>query len=229
MTSLVIEMRSVAKSYPTDGGCAVALNGVDLYIRVGERVAIVGGSGSGKTTLLSLIGCLDRPSKGTVVIAGMPTDVADDDSLAIVRNDLIGFVFQHFHLIRSATVLQNVELPLYYRGVVRSLRRQAAYTALQRLGMETYADRMPNQLSGGQQQRVAIARAIVGNPDVILADEPTGNLDLDNAEICLRALLHDLEPRRTLVIVTHDASIARRCGRIIRLAEGKVVDDERIP
>ncbi len=218
-------LRAVSRTYATDGGTVHALRGVDLDIRRGEHTAIVGGSGSGKTTLLSLLGCLDRPGTGTVSIRGVVTSQLDDEALAALRNEVIGFVFQQFHLIRSATIVQNVELPLYYRGVARVERRRRAAAALEAVGLGGLAQRSPQQLSGGQQQRVAIARAIVGDPPLLLADEPTGNLDAENAALCLRTLMDDAAGGRTLVIVTHDPGIARRCRRIVTLRGGECVDD----
>jgi ABC-type lipoprotein export system ATPase subunit len=218
-------LRAVSKTYATDGGDVQALRGVDLDIRRGEHTAIVGGSGSGKTTLLSLLGCLDRPGAGTVSIRGEVTSRLDDEALAALRNEVIGFVFQQFHLIRSATVAQNVELPLYYRGVARAERRRRAAAALEAVGLGEFAQRFPQQMSGGQQQRVAIARAIVGDPPLLLADEPTGNLDAENAVLCLRTLMDGAAGGRTLVIVTHDPGIARRCRRIVTLRGGECVDD----
>ena len=217
-------LRAVSKTYDTGDATVQALRGIDLDVRRGEHVAIVGGSGSGKTTLLSLLGCLDRPSAGTVAIGGVITSALDDEALADLRNAVIGFVFQQFHLIRSATVAQNVELPLYYRGVARPERRRRAADALEAVGLGGFARRFPPQLSGGQQQRVAIARAVVGDPPLLLADEPTGNLDAENAALCLRTLMADAAGR-TLVIVTHDPAIARRCRRVVMLDRGECVDD----
>ena len=221
----VASLRGVAKTYAADGGPVHALRGVDLDIRRGEHTAIVGGSGSGKTTLLSLLGCLDRPSAGSVAIRGVVTSQLDDEALASLRNEGIGFVFQQFHLIRSASVAQNVELPLYYRGVARAERRRRAAAALDAVGLGDLAQRFPQQLSGGQQQRVAIARAIVGDPHLLLADEPTGNLDAENAALCLRTLMADASGDRTLVVVTHDLDLARRCRRVVTLRAGECVDD----
>ena len=221
----VASLRGVVKTYATDGGTVHALRGIDLDIRRGEHTAIVGGSGSGKTTLLSLLGCLDRPDVGSVSIQDVVTSQLDDEALAILRNEVIGFVFQQFHLIRSASVAQNVELPLYYRGVARAERRRRAVRALEAVGLGELAQRFPQQLSGGQQQRVAIARAIVGEPRLLLADEPTGNLDAENAAQCLRTLMADAAGGRTVVVVTHDPDIARRCRRVVTLHAGECVDD----
>jgi ABC-type lipoprotein export system ATPase subunit len=231
MTSLspppVASLRNVSKTYATANGDVHALLGVDLDIARGEHTAIVGGSGSGKTTLLSLLGCLDRPSAGRVSIDARDTSDLDDEALAAVRGVAIGFVFQQFHLIRSATVVQNVELPLYYRGVARKERRTRAEAALASVGLGDLALRMPQQLSGGQQQRVAIARAVVGEPPLVLADEPTGNLDPDNAALCMRILMTGAASGRTLVLVTHDTAIARQCRRIVTLERGRLHDDAR--
>ena len=218
----VASLRNVSKTYATAGGEVHALIDIDLDIRAGEHTAIVGGSGSGKTTLLSLLGCLDRPSAGRVWINGRDTSDLDDEQLAAARCIAIGFVFQQFHLIRSATIVQNVELPLYYRGVARRERRARAEAALAAVGLADLARRTPQQLSGGQQQRVAIARAVVGDAPLMLADEPTGNLDPDNAAMCLGLLMAGAASGRTVVLVTHDLAIARQCERIVTLSHGRL-------
>jgi putative ABC transport system ATP-binding protein len=205
-----------------------ALDGVSLRINTGELVAIVGQSGSGKSTLMNLLGCLDTPSAGQYRLAGIPVESLDDDQLAEVRNRHIGFVFQSFHLLPRQTALENVMLPLIYRRgdvVAPAVRRQRAEEALTRVGLGERMTHKPSELSGGQRQRVAIARALVNNPSIVLADEPTGNLDSKTSEEIL-ALLKTLqrEHGRTVIIVTHEREVAARCDRTISLRDGKVID-----
>jgi len=220
---MLIEARDLRKIYYLGDNAIHALDGVSLTIAAGEMAAIIGPSGSGKSTLMHIIGCLDTPDSGSYFLAGEDVSRLTGDRLAAIRNRRIGFVFQFFHLLPRLTALENVELPLLYAGAADS--RERASEALRIVGL---ADRMchePNRLSGGQRQRVALARAIVTNPDLILADEPTGNLDTrTGAEIL--ALFHKLhEQGRTIVIVTHDQQIANHCQRIIRLRDGKVEED----
>jgi putative ABC transport system ATP-binding protein len=202
-----------------------ALDGVSFEIARGEWVAIVGQSGSGKSTLMNLIGCLDTPTSGTYLLNGADVATLPDDALADLRNLEIGFVFQTFQLLPRASALANVELPLVYRGLPRAERRARAEEALRAVGL---ADRMrhrPNELSGGQRQRVAIARALVGDPSLLLADEPTGNLDTSTGEEIMR-LFEELHARgHTLVLVTHEPRLAARCPRAIRLSDGRIVSD----
>ncbi|GGS04841.1 peptide ABC transporter ATP-binding protein [Streptomyces aureoverticillatus] len=220
----VVRLAGVTKEYP--GGVA-ALRGVDLDVGEGELLAIVGPSGSGKSTLLHIVGTLDRPTAGTVEIAGHDVATLSDRSLSALRARRIGFVFQAFHLVPGVSARDNVAEGLLYSGLPRAVRRARAAEALDRVGL---ADRMrhrPHELSGGQKQRVAIARAVVGEPDLLLADEPTGALDSASGEAVL-ALLHDLNSEgATIAVITHDAQIAERLPRQVRIRDGRVVEDAR--
>jgi putative ABC transport system ATP-binding protein len=218
----VIEMRGIGKIYRSGRLEVEALQGVDLDVIPGDFLAIVGPSGSGKSTLMHLLGCLDRPTAGTYRLAG--TDVAglSDDQLARVRNRTIGFVFQSFNLLPRTTALENVAMPLLYAGVGRSERTQRARDALARLGLEDRLAHEPSELSGGQQQRVAIARALVSRPAIILADEPTGNLDSASGADVLE-LLHELNNTgTTIVLITHDSYVAVAAKRSVRVRDGRL-------
>ena len=200
-----------------------ALRGVTLSIKKGELVSIVGPSGSGKSTLLNMIGALDKPTKGRVLIDGVDINRLGEDGLSKLRNRKIGFVFQAFNLIHRLTALQNVELPLYVRGVPRDVRRKRALEMLRQVGLEKLAFKRPYQLSGGEQQRVAIARALITDPPIILADEPTGNLDSKSASMVMDVLERiNREEGKTVVIVTHDMEIADRTRRVIYLRDGRI-------
>ncbi|MCX8035545.1 MAG: ABC transporter ATP-binding protein [Candidatus Sumerlaeia bacterium] len=218
----MIEARNLVKTYHLGGSKIHALNHVDLTIEEGEMVAVTGASGSGKSTLMNILGCLDRPDEGTYILAGEDVSRLHPDRLAAIRNRHIGFVFQTFNLLPRMTALENVELPLLYAGVRDPKDR--AEEALRMMGL---ADRMkhePNQLSGGQRQRVAIARAIVTNPAIILADEPTGNLDSKTGEEIM-ALFKKLNAEgRTLIIVTHEPDVARHCRRQVHMRDGQIVN-----
>ncbi len=218
----VIEMRGIGKTYRSGRLEVEALQGVDLDVNSGDFLAIVGPSGSGKSTLMNLLGCLDRPTAGTYRLAG--TDVAglSDDELARVRNRTIGFVFQSFNLLPRTTALENVAMPLLYAGVSRTERLQRARDALARLGLEDRMTHEPSELSGGQQQRVAIARALVSRPAIILADEPTGNLDSASGADVLD-LLHELnDAGTTIVLITHDSDVAVAATRRVRVRDGRL-------
>jgi len=222
----IVELRGVAKDYESGAGVVRALREVDLTILKGEFVAIVGTSGSGKSTLMNILGCLDRPTRGTYALAGIPVGDRGNDGRAIIRNRLIGFIFQGFNLLPRTTALENCELPLQYRGFGRAQRRKLAMGALAQVGLEDRVHHTPNQLSGGQQQRVAIARALVTDPPLLLADEPTGNLDT-RTSLEVLALLQSLNRTRgiTIAIVTHEHDIAACARRIITVRDGRIVSD----
>jgi putative ABC transport system ATP-binding protein len=222
---VLIAMRDLRKTYQVGTVEVPAVQGVDLEIRRGEYVAIMGPSGSGKSTLMNLVGCLDTPSAGTYVLNGTEVSTLTDDQLAHIRNREIGFVFQTFNLLPRATAFQNVELPLVYAGRPLDERRRRAAEALAAVGLSDRAEHRPNELSGGQRQRVAIARALVNNPALILADEPTGNLD-SVTSLEIMGLMDDLYRRgNTIIIVTHEPDIAAHTHRIIRLHDGRVASD----
>ncbi len=202
-----------------------ALDGVDITIDEGEFVAIVGQSGSGKSTAMNIIGCLDVPTSGTYCLGGIDVSTMDDDQQAEIRNRMLGFVFQQYNLIPKLNVLENVELPLLYGGMTAAERREAALFALERVGLTDKCRNLPSQLSGGQQQRVSIARALAGSPSVILADEPTGALDSRTGREVLAFLQKLNAEGDTVVLITHDTSIALKAKRIIRLQDGKVTFD----
>ncbi|MBI4328472.1 MAG: ABC transporter ATP-binding protein [Chloroflexi bacterium] len=221
----VIELRQVRKVYQTGAIEVEALRGVSFAIFPAEMVAVMGPSGSGKSTLMNLMGCLDRPTSGSYRLAGEETGQMNDDRLAEIRNRRIGFVFQSYNLLARMTAVENVELPLVYAGAPR--RRERALTSLERVGLGPRARHRPFELSGGEQQRVAIARALVMEPSLILADEPTGNLDTRSSEEIM-ALLQELNEREgmTVVLVTHEADIAAHMGRILRIRDGLLERDE---
>lgn len=224
----IIVLDKVEKHYTSGPEVVRALRGVSLEVGVGEFVAIVGASGSGKSTLMNILGCLDRPSSGSYRLAGVETATSRADERALIRNRLIGFVFQGFNLLARTTALENVELPMLYRGTPAKERRRAALEALDSVGLLERAGHTPNQLSGGQQQRVAIARALVTKPPLLLADEPTGNLDT-RTSFELMALLQRLVSQTglTLVLVTHEPDIAACASRVLTVRDGRVVDDTR--
>ena len=221
----MISLRGISKHYQMGEEVVQALDGVDLDIGRNEYVALVGASGSGKSTLMNLIGCLDTPSSGQYLLNGRDTSTLSDVELAQVRNREIGFVFQSFHLLPRMTVLDNVAQPLVYRGIPRAERRRRASEALERVGLGNRLGHRPNQLSGGQRQRVAVARALVGEPSLLLADEPTGNLDSrTSAEIM--GLFDQLHRQgQTVLLVTHEPDIAAHCERIVRVSDGRIVED----
>ena len=221
----MIEADGLERHYRMGSETIAALDGVSFTIAEGEMVAIVGKSGSGKTTLMNVLGCLEVASGGRYRLAGSDVNDLDDDELSAVRNRRIGFVFQSFQLLSRATALANVELPLVYRGIPRRERRQMAHAALERVGLVQRMRHRPTELSGGQRQRVAIARALVGDPSIVLADEPTGNLDSATEREIMDLLLELHEAGHTIIVVTHEAAIARQCPRAIRLADGKVIAD----
>jgi putative ABC transport system ATP-binding protein len=224
----VIETAALRKRYATGELSVEALRGIDLVVGPGEFVAIMGPSGSGKSTLLSILGCLERPTQGSYRLAGEEVAGFDERKAARVRRERIGFVFQSFNLLLRSTAAQNVELPLFYAGVGREDRRERARAALDAVGLGDRAHHLPSQLSGGQQQRVAVARAIVTRPDVILADEPTGNLDSHSQEEVLD-LLRGVHARgATLVMVTHSREVAEHATRIVHVLDGVIDADETL-
>ena len=221
----LIELRDVYKIYQMGEDSVHALDGVTITIDQGEFVAIVGSSGSGKSTAMNIIGCLDVPTSGTYHLGGVDVSTMHDDQQAEIRNKMLGFIFQQYNLIPKLTVLENVELPLLYAGVPAGERRERAVRALERVGLEGKQKNLPSQLSGGQQQRVSIARALAGDPSVILADEPTGALDSRTGREVLGFLKKLNREGDTVVLITHDNSIAVKADRIIRLQDGKIIYD----
>lgn len=221
---MILEMRDICKDYPMGKSVNHILKHIDLDVEEGEYLAIMGPSGSGKTTLMNLIGCLDVPTSGSYLLSGQDITKCTPKQLAVVRNKQLGFVFQSFNLLPKLTALDNVALPLLYGGVKKAERLERARAALETVGLSDRVDHRPDQLSGGQCQRVAIARAIVGNPDIILADEPTGNLD-SKMGIEVMDLLHQLnkEDGRTIVMVTHNEAQAKQTSRTVRFFDGRQV------
>ena len=225
----IIELRKIAKRYMMGEGGFYALDGIDLDIRLNDYLAIVGSSGSGKSTLMNLLGCLDYPTSGQYTLKNTNVATLDENRLAEIRNREIGFIFQNFNLLPRATALQNVMQPLVYQGLAKSQRKEMAEEALQMVGLTDRMHHVPNQLSGGQRQRVAIARALVTKPSILLADEPTGNLD-SATTIEIMALFDRLhEEGQTLIIVTHEKEIADRCHRVITLKDGHLISDKNNP
>ncbi len=224
----VIVLRDIGKTYRMGPVAVPALLSVDLVVDPGEMVAIMGPSGSGKSTLMNLLGCLDRPTTGEYILAGRPVARLNDDDLAGVRNRLIGFIFQNYNLLPRLTALQNVELPLVYRGEAARRRHEGAMSALAAVGLADRVHHLPAQLSGGQQQRVAIARALAGRPQVLLADEPTGNLDSRSGREVMALIQQLNEQGVTVVMVTHDERIALHCKRIVRVFDGRILSDEAV-
>ena len=224
MTHL-IELKDVYKIYPMGDETVHALDGASLSIDQGEFVAIVGSSGSGKSTAMNIIGCLDVPTSGSYHLGGVDVSTMDDDQQAEIRNKMLGFIFQQYNLIPKLSVLENVELPLLYAGVPAEERRDRAIRSLERVGLADKWKHLPSQLSGGQQQRVSIARALAGSPSVILADEPTGALDSRTGREVLSFLKQLNREGDTVVLITHDNSIAVRADRIIRLQDGRIIYD----
>lgn len=227
MADPLIHIRSVTKVYDLGATQVHALRGVDLDIFPNDYVAIMGPSGSGKSTLMNMLGCLDTPTAGTYLFKGHDVAAMSDDELAQIRNKEIGFVFQSFNLLPRSDALQNVELPLVYAGVPRAQRKEMARVACERVGLAERTHHKPNEMSGGQRQRVAIARALVNKPAILLADEPTGNLDSKTGEEIMGLFEELYAGGNTIILVTHEEDIARHARRLVRLRDGKVESDSR--
>ena len=218
------DMRGINKDYIVGGEVAHILKGIDLSIEEGEFLSVLGPSGSGKSTLMNIIGCLDTPTSGRYVLRGREVEELDEAELAEVRSHEIGFIFQNSQLLPRLSARKNVELPLIYAGVTPRMRKKMAMEMLDRVGLSDRMDHMPNQLSGGQQQRVAIARALVGNPSILLADEPTGALDQKTGRQIM-ALFRELnDEHRTIIMITHDMNIAANARRIVRIIDGEILE-----
>ena len=222
--SRVIELKDIQKTYRIGESEYAVLKGIDLEIEEGEFIALMGPSGSGKSTLLNIVGCLDRPTSGRFLLLGQDISLTSDDELARLRREELGFIFQTFNLIGRISVQKNVELPMMLRGVVRQKRRERALKLLQDIGIGHRSDFSPQNISGGERQRVAIARALANDPTIIIADEPTGNLDLKNSDEVMKILSKLNQEGRTIIMVTHNPEITENCSRVIRLRDGRILE-----
>ncbi len=225
MGNPIIQISHLMKSYMLGGETVHALNDVSIEIETGEFLAIIGPSGSGKSTLMNMIGCLDRPLSGTYLLDGKDIGKMNDNQLATIRNQKIGFIFQNFNLLTKLTALENVELPLLYSGVPAKERRERALEGLNKVGLKERAGHLPTQLSGGQQQRVAIARALVGNPAILLADEPTGALDSKTSKEIMQVVKELNELGHTIILITHDLAIAKQANRMVSIQDGQLQEN----
>ncbi|WML60769.1 ABC transporter ATP-binding protein [Neobacillus sp. PS2-9] len=225
MAKPIIQIKDLMKTYQLGGETVHALNKVSIEIEQGEFLAIIGPSGSGKSTLMNMLGCLDRPQSGTYLLDGKDISKMNDNQLATIRNKKIGFIFQNFNLLTKLTALENVELPLLYSGVPTKERRERALESLEKVGLKERAGHLPTQLSGGQQQRVAIARALVGNPSILLADEPTGALDSKTSKEILLIMKELNESGHTIILITHDLAIAKQAKRMVSIQDGQLQEN----
>ncbi|MFD6439110.1 ABC transporter ATP-binding protein [Peribacillus sp. NPDC060186] len=225
MTTPIIEIKNMSKSYELGGETVNALQEVCLTINKGDFVSIIGPSGSGKSTFMNMIGCLDKPDTGEYLLDGKEVEKMKDNELAAIRNIKIGFIFQNFNLLAKLTALENVELPLVYRGVSVKERKEVANACLEMVGLNDRMKHLPTQLSGGQQQRVAIARALAGNPPVLLADEPTGALDSKTSKEVLQMLKNLNEKGQTIILITHDLEVAKEATRVVRIHDGQLFEN----
>ncbi len=218
----LIQMENIRRTYQAGSNAVEALRGISLTVEAGEFLAIIGSSGSGKSTLMNLLGCLDLPDSGQYLLDGADISNLDEGELTRIRNRKIGFIFQGFHLIPTLSALENVELPLFYRGIPPKERRQMAMSALEKMGLASRMEHRPSELSGGQQQRAAIARAIAASPPLILADEPTGNLDSATGKEVMRCLIHLNQEGKTVVLITHDPTVAAMAHRTVQIQDGRL-------
>lgn len=223
--SKVIELKDIHKSYRIGDSEFTVLKGIDLQIEEGEFIALMGPSGSGKSTLLNIVGCLDRPTSGQFLLLGQEISQTSDDELARVRREELGFIFQTFNLIGRISVLKNVEVPMMLSGVTREKRKERALNLLESVGIAHRSNFSPQNISGGERQRVAIARALANNPKIIIADEPTGNLDLKNSNEVMKILSNLYKEGRTIIMVTHNPEITENCSRVIRLRDGRILEN----
>lgn len=225
MSTPIIQMKNLMKTYEIGGEKVYALNDVSLEIQKGELLAIIGPSGSGKSTLMNMIGCLDRPDSGVYLLEGEDIEKMNDNQLAVIRNQKIGFIFQTFNLLTKLSALENVELPLIYGGVSAKERRVRALEALEKVGLKEWSKHLPTQLSGGQQQRVAIARALISQPAILLADEPTGALDSKTSSEILQIMIELNNLGNTIILITHDPAIARSAKRTVGIKDGRLYEN----